>query len=153
MLFRRFLLVALFHSLIGGPKDFDVGSAERKLGWLNGGGTGFDFVNPVEEPTHRRLIAARSLCSKLHRRRLYLRNLSSSPTHRRGDVVASGLHDVSAEVFAALWSALFIATLSLSKLRVLWWVTAADFLPAAASLLRLFRHFASPRVNAECAAS
>src|SRR6266404_3285658 len=50
-LFRRFLCVALLHSLIGRPEDFDVGSAERKLNRLNGGGTGFDFVNPVEEPT------------------------------------------------------------------------------------------------------
>jgi hypothetical protein len=69
MLFRRFLCVTLLHSLIGRPEDFDVGSAERKLSRLNGD-TGFDFVNPVEEPTHRSLIAARSLCSKLHRRRL-----------------------------------------------------------------------------------
>src|SRR6266487_6804565 len=144
--------MALFHTVIGRPDDFDVGSTERKLARLNGGGTGFDFVNPVEEPTHRRLIAARSLCSKLHRRRLYLRNLSTSPTYRRGDMVASGLHDVSAEIFAALWSALLIAALSLSKLRVLWWVTAADFLPAATSLLSLFCHLASPWVSAECTA-
>src|SRR5438034_4123345 len=52
ILFRRFLCVALFHSLIGRPEDFDVRSAERKLARFNGD-TGFDFVNPVEEPTHR----------------------------------------------------------------------------------------------------
>src|SRR5947208_8407826 len=72
MLFRGFLCVALLHSLISRPENLDVGSAERKLAWLNGRGTGFDFVNPVEEPSHRNLIAARSLCRKLHRCRLDL---------------------------------------------------------------------------------
>src|SRR5207249_617875 len=140
ILFRRFLCVALFHSLIGRPEDFDVRSAERKLARFNGD-TGFDFVNPVEEPTHRSLIAARSLCRKLHRRRLDLRNLSSSPTHCRGDVVSSGLHYVRAQVFAAFRSALFIAALPLLKLRVLRWVTATNFLSATASRLSFFCHF------------
>ncbi len=62
--------MALFHALIGRPDDFDVGSTERKLGRLNAGGTGFDFVNPVEESTHRRLIAARGFGSELHSGRL-----------------------------------------------------------------------------------
>ena len=66
ILLRRFLLIALFHSFIGRPQDFDVGSAERKLGRPNGGGTSFDFVNPVEEPTYRRLIAASGFGSELH---------------------------------------------------------------------------------------
>ena len=65
-----FFRVALFHSLIDRPDDFDVGSTERELARLNAGGTGFDFVNPVEEPTHRRLIAARGFGSELHSGRL-----------------------------------------------------------------------------------
>src|ERR1700689_3845163 len=124
---------SLFHadSHIGRPQDFDVGSTKRKLARLNGGVAGFDFVHPIEKLSHRRLIPACGLCSELHRRRLYLRNLSSSPAHRRGNLVPSGLHDVSAEVFGALWPALRIAGCALAKLRVLGRVTAADFLSGA----------------------
>src|SRR6266550_642918 len=61
-----FFRVALFHSFVDRPDDFDIGRADRELARLNAGGTGFDFVNPVEEPTHRRLIAARGLGSELH---------------------------------------------------------------------------------------
>jgi hypothetical protein len=53
-------------TVVGRLDDFDVGSTERKLGRLNAGGTGFDFVNPVEEPTYRRLIAASGFGSELH---------------------------------------------------------------------------------------
>jgi hypothetical protein len=53
-----FFWVALFHSFVDRPDDFDIGRADRELARLNAGGTGFDFVNPVEEPTDRRLIAA-----------------------------------------------------------------------------------------------
>jgi hypothetical protein len=44
-----FVRVALFHALIDRPDDFDVGSTERELARLNAGGTGFEFVNPVED--------------------------------------------------------------------------------------------------------
>src|SRR5450830_1320305 len=139
-----FLCLALFHSLIGRPQDFDVGGTKRKLTRLNGGGAGFDFVYPIEELTHRRLIAARGLSSELHHCCLYLRNLSSFPTHRRGDLVASGLHEVSAEVFGALGPALWITGRALAKLRVLGRVTAANFLCGAAYLFSLFGHGVSP---------
>src|SRR5436190_17059590 len=139
ILFPRFLCAAVLHSLIGRPQDFDVRGAERKLARFNGD-TGFDFVNPVEEPTHRSLIAARSLCRKLHRRRLDLRNLPSSPTHCRGDVVSSGLHYVRAQVFAAFRSALWIAASALAKLRVFGWLTAADFSCSAHYVFSSFGH-------------
>src|SRR5215216_3249455 len=66
ILLLKLFWIALFHTVIGRPDDFDVGSTERKLGRLNAGGTGFDFINPVEEPTYRRLIAASGFGSELH---------------------------------------------------------------------------------------
>src|SRR3974390_418801 len=104
-----FLLIALFHSLVSRSQHFDVRSAERKLGGPNGGSTGFEFVDPVEELVYRPLIAARSFCGMLHSRRLYLRNLSVSAIHHCGDVVASSFQDVSAEVFRTLWPTFSVA--------------------------------------------
>src|SRR5262245_1285998 len=65
-----FFRVALFHSFVDRPNDFDIGFADRELARFSVGGTGLDFVNPVEEPTDRSLIAASGFGSKLHCRRL-----------------------------------------------------------------------------------
>src|SRR6476646_6998586 len=61
-----FLRVALFHSFVDRADDFDIGFADREMARLKVGGTGFDFVNPVKEPTDRPLIAASGFSSKLH---------------------------------------------------------------------------------------
>jgi hypothetical protein len=58
----------LYHSLVGSPQDLDVGSTKRKLGRPDGGGTRFDFIDPIEKLTHRGLIAASGLRRELHRR-------------------------------------------------------------------------------------
>jgi hypothetical protein len=41
------LLFALFHTLVDRAENLDVGRTERKLGGLNGGSPGFNFVDPV----------------------------------------------------------------------------------------------------------
>src|SRR5262245_1168761 len=70
ILFSAPLCYALFHSLISCSNDFYVCLAQRKLAWLGSGGTGFDFVHPLEKLLHRRLIATRGLRRELHRRGL-----------------------------------------------------------------------------------
>src|SRR6516164_7287031 len=65
-----FLRVALFHPFVDRADDVDIGFADRELARLNVGGTGFDFINPVKEPTDRRLIAASGFGGELHCRRL-----------------------------------------------------------------------------------
>src|ERR1700751_4665258 len=122
-------LFAFFHTLVGSAENLEVGLTERKLSRLNGGRPSFDFVNPVEEFTHGRMVAAGRLCGELHRGRLDLRNSSSSPVHRGGYRVAGSLHDESAEIFRTLRSSLWVAARALLKSSVLGWITAADLLP------------------------
>jgi len=128
------LRFASFHALVGCSENLDVYLTERKLGRLNGGRARFDFVDPVEKPTHSSVIAAGGFCRELHRRCLDFRDLPSFPADGGTDLVARGLHHQGAEIFRAFRPTLWVAADTFPKLRVLRRATAGAVLACAFAL-------------------
>src|SRR5262245_23656051 len=131
MLLLLIFWFALFHALVGRAENVDVGRTEWKLGRLGGGGTGFDFVDPIEKLAQHHLIAAGGLGSELKRGRLHRGNPSLFPVNRRDDLLVGGLADQGAEVFRSFWPSRWITARALAKLWLLGRVTAADPLSGA----------------------
>jgi hypothetical protein len=119
------LNLALLHSLVDRPEDFDVGLTQRELGRPGSSCPGFDLVHPIEKLVDGSLISARSFCCQLHRSGLDFGDFSNLSTYGRGDSVASSFEYVSAQVFRTLWTAFGIAAYALTKPRLFRWIAAA----------------------------
>src|SRR5260370_1854708 len=102
MLVLWLLWFTLFHTVIDRAENLEVGRTERKLGRLNGGRARFDFVDPVEKPTHSSVIAAGGFCRELHRRCLDFRDLPSFPPDVGTDLVPRRPHPPAPSLFHSL---------------------------------------------------